>query len=65
MRCNLFSDNGFSNDMQNVLKGNYEEVLQNNLFLRLYNEMGHLKKPNFNLNVIKHLSDFLSVNPQE
>jgi len=51
--------------MKNVLKGNYEEVLQNNLFLRLYGELEHLSKLDFSSNVVKHFSEFLNVNPQE
>jgi len=61
----LFSDNIVSNEMKNVFKGNYEEVIQNNMFLRLYNELEHLNKLNFGSNVVEHLSDFLKVNPQE
>lgn len=32
----MFSHNIGSNEMKNVLKGNYFEVLQNYLFLQLY-----------------------------
>ncbi|XP_025190484.1 tetratricopeptide repeat protein 27 [Melanaphis sacchari] len=52
-----------SNEIKNVLKGNYVEVLENDLFLRLYNELEHLDKLNFSSNIIKHLSDFLHLNP--
>jgi len=52
-----------SNEMKYVLKGNYVEVLENDLFLRLYNEFENLSKLNFSSNVIKHLSDFLHLNP--
>lgn len=60
-----FSGDTLSREKKNVLKGNYIEVLQNDLFLRLYNEFEHLHKSNFNLNVVKHLSDFLDLNPLE
>jgi len=49
--------------MKNVLKGNYVEVLENDLFLDLYNEFEHLNKSNFSSNIVKHLSDFLHLNP--
>lgn len=49
--------------MKNVLKGNYVEVLKDDLFLDLYNEFEHLNKSNFSSNIIKHISDFLLLNP--
>lgn len=49
--------------MKNVLKGNYVEVLENDLFLKLYNEFENLSKLNFSSNITKHLSDFLHLNP--
>lgn len=49
--------------MKNVLKGNYVEVIENDLFLDLYNEFEHLNKSNFSLNIVKHLNDFLHLNP--
>lgn len=51
--------------MKNVLKGNYVNILQNDLFLQLYNEFENLSKSNFSLNIIKHLSDYLHINPLE
>lgn len=51
--------------MKNVLQGNYVDVLQNDLFIRLYNEFEHLNKSNFSSNIIKHLTDFLKLNPVE
>lgn len=51
--------------MKNVLKGNYVDILKNDLFQRLYAEFGNLNKTNFSSNIIEHLNDFLNVNPQE
>lgn len=59
----IVSDDITSNEMKNVLKGIYVEVLENDLFLDLYNEFEHLSKSNFSSNCIKHLSDFLHLNP--
>lgn len=64
-QCHLFSDNIVSNQMKNVLKGNYMDILDNDLFLKLYNEFEHLNKSNFSSNIVKHLSDFLNLNPLE
>jgi len=60
---NLFSDDIISNEMKNVLKGNYVEVLEDDLFLDLYNKFEHLSKSNFSSNIINHLNDFLLLNP--
>lgn len=51
--------------MINVLKGDYVEILKNDLFVRLYNELGNLNKTNFSSNIVEHLSDFLNVNLEE
>lgn len=51
--------------MKNVLKGDYLEILKNDLFVRLYNELGNLNKTNFSSNVVEHIRDFLNLNPQE
>jgi len=59
----LFSEDITSNEMKNVLKGNYVEVLKNDLFLELYNEFEHLNKSDYSSNIVKHLSDFLHLNP--
>lgn len=61
----MFSDNIASNEFKNALKGNYVGILQNDLFLRLYNEFELLSKSNFSSNVVKHLSDYLLCNPLE
>lgn len=61
----MFSDNILSNEMKSVLKGNYVDILQNDLFLQLYNEFENLSKSNFSLNIIKHLSDYLHIHPLE
>lgn len=62
---NWFSDNTVSNEMISVLKGDYVEILKNDLFVHLYNELGNLSKTNFSSNIVEHLSDFLNINPQE
>ncbi|XP_050066689.1 tetratricopeptide repeat protein 27 [Aphis gossypii] len=59
----IVSDDIISNEMKNVLKGNYVEVLEDDLFLRLYDEFENLSKLNFSSNIVKHLSDFLHLNP--
>jgi len=61
----MFSDNAASNEFKNVLKGDYVGILQNDLFLRLYNEFELLSKSNFSSNVVKHLNDYLLLNPFE
>lgn len=61
----MFSDNILSNEMKSVLKGNYVDILQNDLFLQLYNEFETLSKSNFSLNIIKHLGDYLHIHPLE
>lgn len=60
-----FSGGTLPREKKNVLKGNYVDVLQSDLFVRLYNELEHLDKSNFNLNVVKHISDHLDLNPLE
>lgn len=65
IKYNMFSDGSLTSEMKSIINGNYLDVLENNLFLRLYNELGLLSKENFSSNVVKHLSDFLNVNPQE
>lgn len=60
-----FSGGTLPREKKNVLKGNYVDVLQSDLFVRLYNELEHLDKSNFNLNVVKHISDYLDLNPLE
>lgn len=49
--------------MKNVLQGNYVDILQNDIFVRLYSEFEHLNKTNFSSDVIKHLTEFLKLNP--
>ncbi|VVC46121.1 Tetratricopeptide repeat,Tetratricopeptide repeat-containing domain,Tetratricopeptide-like helical [Cinara cedri] len=61
----IISDKIVSNEMKNVLKGDYVSVLENDLFLCLYKEFGSLSKSNFGSNVIKHLRNFLELNPLE
>lgn len=56
---------GTPNESKNVLKGNYVELLQNNLFVRFYEEFESLDKSNFNSNIVKHLSDYIELNPFE
>lgn len=54
-----------SNEIKNVLKGNFVDVIKNDIFVRLYDEFEHLMKLNFGSNVIQHLNNFLDSNPFE
>lgn len=51
--------------MENIFKGNFVEVLKNDLFARLYDEFEYLMKSNFGSNVVQHLNNFLNSNPLE
>lgn len=59
---NLISDH-VSEEVKNLLKGNYVEVLQDNLFLNLYNEFENLNKSNFGSDLLEHLQSFMLSNP--
>lgn len=60
---NTFSD--VSNEMKNLLEGNYVEVLKNDVFLSLYNDFESLIKSNLSSNIVKHLCDYLQLHPFE